>query len=284
MPSRRRRSGPGDARSSRDERGAARSRHETQTAGLDACRAIRNDLNNHFVRILLRTVSPASHLNAPPSRSTTSRLPAEGRDHHEPLYAAVRTALKSYEELVELERHRSVLSMIHQSVLALHSYDSLEAILQHILSTAMSVAPSPLAILNLTTFEEGGAPREWLLHMAGDADGDQRVASVVRAVAAQKAEQGFVVPIQLHRNLGSGWIYVDRVVEDELSRSALELLASHAANALSGGRAVGAERARGSVLRFAHWLICALERPSPSRTAGRHPLPQAGEGTAGGVR
>ena len=56
--------------------------------------------------------------------------------------------------------------------------------------------------------------------------------SLIAANVDAKSSEGTVVPIHLHRNLGSGWIYLDRRIDDELSRSALALLASHAANAL----------------------------------------------------
>ena len=204
---------------------------ENQTAGLDACRTIRNELKNRFVRILLRTGQPG----IAPERTAIEQYDIDGylpkaELTTNRLYAAVRAALKSYDELIELDRHRSVLHLVHQSVLKLHSFEPIEVTLQHILTTAMAVAPSPLAILNLMTMEESGAPRQWQLHVAEDgSDAEARVADVMRRAPSG---EGTFVPIQIHRNLGSGWIYVDRNIDDELSRSALALLASHASNAL----------------------------------------------------
>ncbi|MEU1281549.1 response regulator [Streptomyces sp. NPDC005805] len=90
---------------------------ESDHAGLDACRAIREELGNAFVRILLRTGQPG-------------RAPEEavvrdyGIDGYLPkadltslrLTTMIRTALKSYDELVALESRRSSLESVHESV------------------------------------------------------------------------------------------------------------------------------------------------------------------------
>src|SRR5438552_2082364 len=47
---------------------------ETETAGLDACRAIREELGNHFVRILLRTGQPG----VAPERKTIEEYDIDG--------------------------------------------------------------------------------------------------------------------------------------------------------------------------------------------------------------
>jgi CheY-like chemotaxis protein len=203
---------------------------ETKTAGLDACRAIRNDLGNKFVRILLRTGQPG----VAPERTAIEQYDIDGylpkaELTTNRLYAAVRAALKSYEELIELERHRSILNLVHQSVLSLHSFEPPETSLQRILSTAMAVAPSPLAVLHLITVEEGASSRDWTLHIAAGAEEEKRVADVVKRAPNG---DGTFIPIRLHRNLGDGWIYLDRTVDDALTRTSLELLASHASNAL----------------------------------------------------
>jgi CheY-like chemotaxis protein len=203
---------------------------ETQTAGLDACSAIRHELGNRFVRILLRTGQPG----IAPERTAIDQYDIDGylpkaELTSNRLYAAVRTALKSYEELVELERHRSTLNMLHESVLALHSFEPLETSLERILHTAMAIAPAPLGVLHLTTVEEGAAGREWTLHIASDPEAETRFSEVM-----QRAPHGdgTFIPIRLHRNLGDGWIYLERSADESVTRSALELLASHASNAL----------------------------------------------------
>src|SRR5262249_7285539 len=83
---------------------------ETMSAGLDACRAIRTDLGNRFVRILLHTGQPG----AAPERETIDEYDIDGylpkaELTTNRLYAAVRTALKAWEDLSHLERHRHYL-------------------------------------------------------------------------------------------------------------------------------------------------------------------------------
>jgi hypothetical protein len=61
---------------------------------------------------------------------------------------------------------------------------------------------------------------------------------VVRAGAAGALreptviEGGFVVPVDVHRELGHGWIFVEDPNPDPIVKSALPVLAAHAANAL----------------------------------------------------
>lgn len=219
---------------------------ETSSAGLDACRAIREEVGNRFVRILLRTGQPGSAPEKktideydidgylPKAELTTSRL-----------YAATRTALKAFEELVELERHRGFLSLLHESVLSLRSFEPLEAALQRVLTTAVTLCPTPLAVLHLQTFEEQGNPRRRVLHLATDPD-PAKGAAAAAAVVARVAEDptapalreggafgdGLLVPVTLHRDLGFGWLYLAGGGRDTLSRQVLSLLASHASNAL----------------------------------------------------
>ena len=107
---------------------------ETNTAGLDACRAIRQELNNPFVRILLRTGFPGEA----PERETINAFDLDGylpkaELTSTRLYSAIRTALKAWEELIELERHRELLAAIHVGVVTLHSFAPLEEALEQIL-------------------------------------------------------------------------------------------------------------------------------------------------------
>jgi hypothetical protein len=114
--------------------------------------------------------------------------------------------------------------------------------LQRILGAAAALVPTPLAVVGLhVTAPE---PRDWLLHLATSSDDDP--AAAARAAAerveahlagqdepeAGSAAGGYVVAFTLHQGLGNGWLYVDGVVADSLARSALPLLAGHAANAL----------------------------------------------------
>jgi hypothetical protein len=77
---------------------------------------------------------------------------------------------KGTEEIVELERYRQVLSFIHQSSLSLRSFQPLEVSLESVLATAVGIAPTPLAVLELQTFAEQGGSRRFFLHLATDPD------------------------------------------------------------------------------------------------------------------
>ena len=218
---------------------------ETDTAGLDACRAIREELGNRFVRILLRTGQPG----AAPERATIDDYDIDGYLPKAELtttrlYAAVRTALKAFDELVDLDRHHRVLALLNHTAVSLHPYEPFEVMLQRILGAATALVPTPLAVVGLHVRPPGGEPRQWLLHLATSSDDDPAVAAAAAAerVEAHLAEEdepepgsaagGYLVPFSLHHDLGEGWLFVDGVVADPLARSALPLLGAHAANAL----------------------------------------------------
>lgn len=221
---------------------------ENDTAGLDACRAIRDDLGNRFVRILLRTGQPG----VAPERSTIDDYDIDGylpkaELTTNRLYVSVRTALKAYEELVDLDRHRHVLALLNDTAVALHPYEPLLFMLQRILSAAVELVPTPLAVVGLELHRPGAEPRTWVVHLATDAADSEGSGEADAAAAAARVEAylagetepepasgagGYVVPFSLHEGLGGGWLYVDAVVPDPLARSALPLLAAHAANAV----------------------------------------------------
>ena len=219
---------------------------ETASAGLDACRAIRSELGNRFVRILLRTGQPG----VAPERQTIDQYDIDGylpkaELTTNRLYAAVRTAIKAWEELVELERHRQGLAAIHDSMVALRSFEPLDLTLGRILDTAVAVCPAPLALLDLQTFDRQGNPRRWFLYLAADPDATRAQRAATEA-ASRIAEDpavrsrrtagpvggGFLVPLVLHRELGYGFFYLDQAAPDEVAGKLLPLLAGHAANAL----------------------------------------------------
>lgn len=219
---------------------------ESPTAGLDACRAIREELGNKFVRIVLRTGQPGVAPERkvideydidgylPKSELTTNRL-----------YTTLRTALKAFEELVALQRYREILTFLHQSVSELQAFRPLEETLQHILQTALAIAPCELGVLNLETFQQTGYPRQFMTHLATGLDPmtvEAMVAGIVTSVTMDPASlvlkqggplgEGYLFPLMLHRDLGNGWLYLHRTLEDPLLLQTLPMLASHAANAL----------------------------------------------------
>jgi CheY-like chemotaxis protein len=223
---------------------------ETDTAGLDACRAIREELGNRFVRILLRTGQPG----AAPERATIDDYDIDGYLPKAELtttrlYAAVRTALKAFDELVDLDRYRRALMLLNETAVALHPYEPLRLMLERILGAIAALVPTPLAVVGVELKRPGTAePLRTVVHLSTSSDNDDHAAPAAAAAAAAErvqaylddlsepeagsAADGYVVPFTLHDGLGSGWLYAAGVVPDPLARSTLPLLAAHAANAV----------------------------------------------------
>jgi len=219
---------------------------ESNSAGLDACKVIREELNNRFVRILLRTGQPG----AAPEKSVIQEYDIDGYLPKAELtsvrlFTAVRTSLKAYCELMELERYRRNLTSIHDCVINLMSYEPVESTLERILNTVMEICPCPLAAFHLETFDEEGNSQQYFLYRSTDEDPIQGKANadhVKQHVAAnmgtlnmeesQALENGFLVPLKMDHELGYGWIFVQDADPDEIVRQSLPMLASHGANAL----------------------------------------------------
>jgi CheY-like chemotaxis protein len=216
---------------------------ESEHAGLDACRAIREQLGNKLVRILLRTGQPGI---APEKQAiddydidgyllktelTTTRL-----------YAAVRTALKAHEELIELERHRTLLRYVLDCATEVHSFDGIELALRKTLAAAADLTEAALTVVSLETFESHGDPLRFLLHSSqrgAEEAAAQAIAQRVQAdpqaqsaVQATRWADGVLIPLRLHRELGQGWIYIQGGQFDHIVEQVLPVLATHAANSL----------------------------------------------------
>lgn len=218
---------------------------ETNTSGLEACRAIREELGNRMVRILLRTGQPG----AAPEKNVIQEYDIDGYLPKAELtsvrlFTAVRTSLKAYCELMELERHRRNLSSIHDCVISLTSYEPVEASLERILNTVVAICPSSLAAFHLETFDEEGNSQQYFLYRSSNEDDAQgqvdaeriraKVAAAMSSINMEEShelEDGFLVPMKMDHELGYGWIYV-AAEPDEIIRQSLPLLASHGANAL----------------------------------------------------
>jgi CheY-like chemotaxis protein len=231
---------------------------ETDTAGLDVCRSIREELDNRLVRILLRTGQPG----IAPEQQTIDSYDIDGylaktETSSSRLYTAVRCALKSYRELLSLERHRSYLAAVHDCAVGLSADTGIEALLDSILETVLQICPAPLALLELETFEHGEGPRHLQLYRSAESDADRtRFLAEAARVRVQRAlaagtplapvllDDGFLLPLSLHRELGHGWLFVEGVSADELARQALTLLAVHAQNAVYSSLALAASRER----------------------------------------
>jgi len=223
---------------------------ETNSSGLDACRRIREELGNSLVRILLRTGQPGEA----PERQTIEQYDIDGylpkvELTSDRLYASVRTALKAWEELADLDRHRSYLKSIHECVVSLRSFEPLENTLRRILEAAVEICPTDLAVLSLETFDTAGNPQTYLLHLAPGSDdirAEVEAAAVAAKVRRSERVDGHIEPLHVHRELGYGFIYLRTASPDELVLTMLPMLASHAANALYAAISHGMLSARGT--------------------------------------
>ena len=230
---------------------------ENDRAGLDVCQSIRNELGNSLVRILLRTGQPG----AAPEQQTIDTYDIDGylaksETSSNRLYTAARCALKSYQELVTLERHRAYLAAVNECAMTLAADVNSDRMLRLVLDTALSICPGPIAVLDLETFEHTGGPRHVSLHLSPENDVAAELAAegvrgrVHRLLLSQRVSEpllvdnGILVPLQLHHELGYGWLFIDGVVPDELARQTLALLAGHAQNAVYASLALSALRDR----------------------------------------
>lgn len=90
---------------------------ESDHAGLHACRSIREELENSFVRILLRTGQPG----LAPEEKVVQEYDIDGYLPKSELSSTrlvtmIRTALKAFDELTGLEARRKSLESVHESV------------------------------------------------------------------------------------------------------------------------------------------------------------------------
>jgi len=210
---------------------------ETPTAGLDACRIIRQEFKNDFVRILLRTGQPG----VAPERKTIDDYDIDGylpkaAMTSNRLYSSIRTALRAWDQLINIDRHQRILLEINNYALALRTFESIETTLDRILKTAVAICPTPLGLLKLETFLEQGNPAVFQLSTTSEAKqmfnkiGQYKDAEKMRLPT--RIENGYFIPISLHGELGSGWIFLSQTDPDDLVRKALVLVAGHAENAL----------------------------------------------------
>lgn len=219
---------------------------EREHAGLDVCASIRHQLNNPFVRILLRTGQPGSA----PEKETIDAYDIDGylpkaELTKSRLYVAVRTALRAWSQLVALEQHRQGLATLNACVADLQADCALEDCLDRILESANDLCSAPLivAVLEIRAAVEGR--RRFFRHRAegdalaqAEAESDALAGRIERLVAEGDtqplacAEGGLLTPIRLHRELGRGWIFWKDTHPSPIAERMLPLLAEHAGNAL----------------------------------------------------
>ena len=219
---------------------------ETNHAGLDACEMIRNEVKNPFVRIILRTGQPGSA----PERDTIDNYDIDGYLSKAELtanrlFASTRSAIRTWYQLIELERHRSFLSIINNTTTSIHSYNDLSQTLNQVLEGISSLCPSELIVLKLDTFDHEGNPQTHNLKLSSQSDtiqseiqasmnisqisGNMELLSRTEPV---EFEGGYFLPLSLARELGYGWIFINKVKPDPLLCTALSVLIRHVSNSL----------------------------------------------------
>ena len=219
---------------------------ESDLAGLNLCRHIREEQSNDKVRIILRTGQPGNC----PKKETIDAYDLDGylsktEITATKLYSAVRTGMKAWYELMELERHRQNLTLIHECAMSIHSYEPLEMALPRIMSAAASICSTSPIVLNLQTTSGGAEKKSHTLHRSNMHDDfhlneysdncRQEINSLVefyKESTLLDACDGVVFPFALHREIGRGWIYVATTELDNLQQQALYLLCGHASNML----------------------------------------------------
>lgn len=214
---------------------------EDEHAGLDAIDVIRDQLDNRLVRILLRTGQPG----AAPERETIERYDIDGylpkgEESVNRMYVAVRTALRAWDQLVELDRHRRELEIVHACAVSLHAYDDVDDILGKVLDAAVAMCPAPLAAMRLDTVTSGGEARTVTRHVSTQAEPaaiEEAIENVTHASragfdSAGPVAGGWVWPIALARQLGEGWLYLQVTDPDRLTQTRLSLLTAHARTGL----------------------------------------------------
>jgi hypothetical protein len=153
----------------------------------------------------------------------------------------VRTAIKAFEELVELERHRSLLHFIHDATVQLHSFEDVDATLSRVLAMCSTITGATLAVLSLQTFDNEGDAQNRFLHLSSDPEkGEEDARAIEEKVKSAgtpssepgKFDDGLLIPILLHRELGYGWIYLAVETADAAVMEVLPVIASQVSNSL----------------------------------------------------
>ena len=113
---------------------------ETDDAGLVVAKQIRDELDNHIIRIILRTGQPGSA----PERDVINKY--EINDYKEKteltttkLYTTVMSALRSYRDLITIEQNRNGLLKIIEATKSIFEYHSLELFAEGVLTQLISI-------------------------------------------------------------------------------------------------------------------------------------------------
>ncbi len=200
---------------------------ESEHAGLEFCDWLRQ--RNKHTRILLRTGQPG----AAPEREVIDTYEIDGylakaEMTKNRLYSAVKSALRTFDELHHAITLEQSLHYLHQLALDLGDQTSEER-LQSLVEAACSLSDSDLALLYLQ--QDGKEPR--LLFSSTLDDPNARVDEVLQELSGDTPTlTGTTLPIEIKD--GVGWFYLDRALhQDPVAQKILPLLGAHAARAVS---------------------------------------------------
>jgi len=215
---------------------------ENDRSGLDVVHAIRGEQGNELSRILLRTGQPgiAPEKEVIDAYDIDGYLPKAELTQRR-LYTSVRTAIKHYSELKELQYHRDTLSYINASILNLHGASHIEECLQRLIQIAAASVPSDLALLYFAR-QRVGKPEEYFYYQGreGRTNLSEKAQTLLNELLAQKETiieptsfgSGYLTPLILAEGKGLGFLYVERQINEALVGQILPILAAHAAIAL----------------------------------------------------
>jgi response regulator RpfG family c-di-GMP phosphodiesterase len=145
---------------------------ETDDAGLRLAEYIRNDLKNQIIRIILRTGQPGQ---APEERVINDYDINDYKSKSElttqKLYSSILTGLRTYRDMIALEKNRQGLKRVIESTASIIKMDSLEAFISAVLEQI-------IALLHLSEFEDNDDTASFVavvngdncLHLAGSGD------------------------------------------------------------------------------------------------------------------
>jgi len=135
---------------------------ETDTAGLDAVRTIREELDNHTVRIVLRTGQPGqAPENEVVDRYDINDYKSKTELTAQKLYTTVTAALRSFRDLQTIEEQRLGLELINVASVRLFEHLDPESFSREVLSALQT-------LLTLGT----GDPRTEVSALLADLDGE----------------------------------------------------------------------------------------------------------------
>lgn len=219
---------------------------ESDSAGLDAVRVIREELGNEMVRIFLRTGQPGSA----PEKKVIETYDIDGYLSKADLtqtrlFSAVRTGLKSYSELLLLQQYRDSLTYLNMALLNLHATNSRTECLEELTQIVSALAGSELTILYLLPSEPEDAVPHVFFNGPEEMDDDTlhlKTLAILDKIKenperlrqpAGTFSDGWLTPITVPQNQGYGMIYVHLSQPNDLQLLMLEMLASHVGVALS---------------------------------------------------